>query len=183
MRFFKKAKKVHIPKKIIQKATAFSWQVIGTVNYSDSNQHNWKKIRQDHFISKLGEEAVCAVFEQYAEYVSQPDYHIYQRLKKSWEADLQVNGTNLAVKTQCRTQARKYGLSWTFQNAPARKDPILRQPNYWICFVECNDVGRSPSFDCIVFPPMQVRELWFRDPILPQLKGKKKVVYAKDFIL
>jgi len=181
MRFFRQVQKVQIAASLIEKAQLFAEQVVGTVDYKDSNQSNLQKIKADHFISKLGEEAVRAVFLQYAEYVSFPDYHIYQKKAKSWDSDLQVNGTNLAVKTQRSTQAAKYGLSWTFQASAARKDPILTAPAHWVCFVECDDRGRKPTYECRVYPARQIRELFFEEPILHYLKGKKKVVYAKNF--
>ncbi len=181
MRFFREIQRVQLTPKLIAKARLFAEQVVGTVDYQDSNQVNREKIRQDHFISKLGEEAVRAVFLQYAEYVSFPDYHIYQKKAKSWDSDLQINGLDLAVKTQRSTQAAKYGLSWTFQASAVRRDPILYMPNHWVCFVECDDTGKMPSYICSVYPARQIRELLFEEPVLPHLKGKKKVVYAKNF--
>ena len=182
MRLFIHPKRIKIPVAIVSKAEKFAEQVISTVDYSDSNQQNIDKIRQDHFISKIGEEAACAVFRHYAHFVSQPDYHIYRRQQKSWDADIQVNGVEVAVKTQRKTQAQKYGLSWTFQAAPYRKDPILQQPDQWVCFVACDDLGVEPSYDCTVYPPQQIGELMFKDPILAHLKGKKLVVYADDLV-
>lgn len=178
MRLFHKPYKVTLHKTYLTKAQTFAQEVVSTVNYRDSNQTNINKIKADHFISKLGEEAVCAVYKQFAHFVSQPDYHIYQKIAKSWDSDLQINGKSLAVKTQRKTQSRKYGLSWTFQAAKKRRDPILQQANAWVCFVHCND--ESPLYECIVYPAYQIKHLPFRDPILAHLKGRKQVVYAED---
>jgi hypothetical protein len=67
-----------IPDKIIiEKAKQFASDVIDTIDYGDSNQFNKEKIKQDHFISKLGEEAVKQTFEKFGRSVNGPDYTIY----------------------------------------------------------------------------------------------------------
>lgn len=169
---------IPIPKNLIVKATTFAEQVIPTINYRDSNQSNRKKIQNDHFVSKLGEEAVRLAFEQFGLIVKGPDYEIYQGKNKSWEEDLLVDDVALAVKTQKKSAALRYGLSWTFQSSGFRNDPILKTPHAWVCFVECDD---TRNYECKVYPPMQIKDLTFRDPKLAHLKGKKQVVYARDF--
>ena len=61
---FKDPQTVSLSAEAVARATAFSEAVTETVNYRDSNQTIKKKIRDDHFVSKLGEEAVRFVFEQ-----------------------------------------------------------------------------------------------------------------------
>lgn len=168
---------VSLPPEIVEKAQCFANEVTATVNYTDSNQNNLKKINNDHFISKLGEEAVKIVFENLGNTVTGPDYTIYHGRQKSWESDLYINGYALAVKTQKTTAAKKYGLSWTFQSSGKRKDPILQQPDAWVCFVACHE---EPPYLCTVYPPCQLKQLLFKDPKLPHLLGKKRVVYASD---
>ena len=164
----------------IQKAKAFAKKVILTIDYRDSNQFDLTKIEEDHFISKIGEEAVRKRYESVGRTVAGPDYTIYPLWEKSWDDDLVINGIGVAVKTQKRSSAKTYGLSWVFQSSSQRTDRILSQKDHWIIFVECNDLDQS--FDCIVYPQNKVKELVFCDPKLPHLKGRKKVVYAKDLI-
>lgn len=166
---------------IIEKANEFADAVTQTTNYSDSNQYIAKKIRDDHFISKLGEEAVKNLLQQHGCKVTGPDYQIYKGRNKSWSSDLYVNSLGIAVKTQRRSAAKRYGLSWTFQNIPGgRKDPVLSVPNAWVFFVEYIDTDKSKD-KLIVFPPKQIKDLDFEEPVMDYLKGKKKVVYAKNF--
>jgi hypothetical protein len=165
---------------IVAKSKKFAGDVVNTVDYKDSNQSIRSKIQDDHFISKLGEEAVKLVFEDRGNKVIGPDYNIYQGKKKSWNSDLMINGIEVAVKTQKKSAANKYGLSWTFQNSEIRKDPILKNPESWVCFVECDD--SDEKFLCIVFPPVKIKSLQFKEPKLSHLKGKKKVVYAEDLL-
>lgn len=178
MRFFKTPKKVLIKPSEIEFAMEFAQNVVPTVNYRDSNQSNLLKIQDDHFISKIGEEAVKKVFLTYGRTVKGPDYMIYNGKAKSWEEDLYIDEIGLAVKTQKRTSADRYGLSWTFQSSEKRTDPVLKSPLAWVNFVLCNDA--NGSYSCIVFPPFQVKELVFKKPKLKHLWGKKKVAYYED---
>jgi hypothetical protein len=177
MKFFGHIIKVKIPRTLIYKAQEFAVAVAKTTNYNDSNQHSSQKITDDHFVSKIGEESVKMVFGKYA-IVKGPDYGIYHAKEKSWDDDLYINGTGLAVKTQKRSAALRYGLSWTFQAGTFRKDTILNSPNSWVSFVEYNDKDNENA--CYVYPAFQIHELTFKDPVLTKLKGQKLVVYAKD---
>jgi hypothetical protein len=175
MKSFQKSA-IKLSQETITDANQFAAAVVSTVNYGDSNQENKVKIQNDHFVSKLGEEAVKSVFEQLNCKVVGPDYIIYQGKKKSWADDLTVDGEGLAVKTMRRTSGDRYGLSWTFQSSPERRDPILDHPEAWVCFVEFID--KDSCDELIVYPPKQIKELQFSEPYLPHLKGKKKVVYV-----
>lgn len=177
LRIFKKPILVNISSEQVQRAKQFAQNVINTVNYRDSNQMNKAKIQQDHFISKIGEEAVASVFRSYELQVKGPDYKIYNAKAKSWEADLYIDDWELAVKTQKQSSANRYGLSWTFQSSPHRRDPILEDKQAWVCFVLCDE---SKAYQARVYPPYQLHELVFKDPKLAYLKGKKQVVYAMD---
>ena len=178
MKIFREKQVVHLDNANIAKAKQFASDVVDTVNYGDSNQFNKEKIKDDHFISKLGEESVKKVFENLGKQVNGPDYTIYSQKQKSWVADLQIDGKDLAVKTMRKTAAQKYGLSWTFQSSSFRRDTILDKPEEWVIFVEVDDT--DPINPCTVYPPYQMKELTLKDPVLPHLKGKKRVVYAED---
>ncbi|MBA2329491.1 MAG: hypothetical protein ACR2KB_16070 [Chitinophagaceae bacterium] len=172
--FYGSIKKIYVPEILIQKARQFSDLVIPTIDYSDSEQHQISKIKEDHFISKLGEEAARLVLQDYAD-VKGPDYEVYEAKKKNWNADLFVNNKGVAVKTQKTSAAKKYSLSWTFQSGPKRRDIILDKPESWIIFVEYDDVNLHL---CHVYPPFQIKELEFKYPRLPHLQNHKLVVYA-----
>jgi len=179
MQYFQTIQQVIIEDNIIQKAKNFAAQVTATTNYADANQFSTTKISNDHFISKIGEEAVKQVLGKYATVVG-PDYTIYPGKMKSWADDLYVNGTGLAVKTQSRTMAQQFGLSWTFQAGPNRCDIILKKPDAWVAFAAYDDIKGNV---CYVYPPFQMKELILGEPVLQKLKGFKKVVYAKTLPL
>jgi hypothetical protein len=174
MATFRTPQTVQLSSEAVERAKAFADAVIATVDYQDSNQTKKKKIRADHFASKLGEEAVRLVFDARNCLVEGPDYAIYDGKQKSWVADLKINGLDVAVKTQRRSAANRYGLSWTFQDSPRRRDPILSKPEAWVCFVVFED--RQPGFECIVYPLRKIKQLIFEPPRLPHLAGKKKTV-------
>lgn len=119
------------------------------------------------------------VLLQYAD-VKGPDYNIYSGKQKTWDDDLLVNTIGVAVKTQRRTNANKYTLSWTFQCSQQRRDVILDKPDAWVIFVEYDDMQ---PYNCYVYPPYQIKELKFDEPKLQHLKLSKKVIYAKDLFI
>ena len=80
---FREPRVIHIPSEAVQRASAFADAVTATVNYRDSNQSVKEKIRDDHFVSKLGEEAVRFVFERRDCKIEGPDYSIYSGKEKS----------------------------------------------------------------------------------------------------
>ncbi|MEI6428955.1 MAG: hypothetical protein WCO45_11315 [Pseudanabaena sp. ELA607] len=181
MRYFHRVQRVPISPAILAQAEAFAQKVTPTIGmdgqgYQDSQQTNMTKIRQDHYVSKVGEAAVAISFQNLGRVVQGPDYGIYHGRQKSWDADLYIDAMPLAVKTQTTMAAAKYGLSWTFQAGKYRQDPILGMPLAWVCFVEFN---QSAGY-CNVYPPYQIHELTFAAPRLAYLKDSKKVVYAAD---
>lgn len=178
MKFYSNIRQVNLGREAVLRAWDFATKVIATTDYSDSNQSLIKKIKDDHFVSKLGEEACKIVLSEFGN-VKGPDYNIYPVKQKSWEADLFINDIGFAVKTQRNTAAKKYSLSWTFQAGEKRKDSILEEPEAWVMFVEYDD---SQPYLCNVYQPYQIKDLNFEEPKLLHLKGHKKVVYAKSFI-
>jgi len=179
MRYFTTIQEVQITQALLTRARQFAEQVAPTVNYADTHQANRHKVRHDHFVSKVGEEAVKAIFEKLNHRVRGPDYTVYAGKGKSWEADLFVGDVPLAVKTQTAEAGKRFELSWTFQLGPYRRDPILNQPEAWVCFVEFDE----PKNVCRVYPPYQIKELTFEPLKLARLQKVKIAVYARTFKL
>jgi hypothetical protein len=177
MATFKEPQTIHLPHAAVERATAFASAVVSTVNYRDSDQTVKQKIRDDHFVSKLGEEAVRFIFEQRDCIIKGPDYTVYSGKQKSWNADLKINDLDVAVKTQRRSAAKRYGLSWTFQDSPERRDPILDTPEAWVCLVVFEDL--KDSYECLVYPLRKIKQLIFEAPRLSKLIGKKQAVYLE----
>ncbi len=177
MSTFRTPQIIHLPPEAVDRAKAFADAVTETVNYRDSHQTLKKKIHDDHFVSKLGEEAVRLVFERRNCAVEGPDYGIYENKQKSWAADLKINELEVAVKTQRRSAANRYGLSWTFQDSPRRHDPVLSMPEAWVCLVVYEDL--KPDSECLVYPLRRIKQLIFEAPRLSRLLGKKQAIYLE----
>jgi hypothetical protein len=177
MATFREPQVIRIPTEAVERATAFASAVVSTVNYRDSDQTVKQKIQDDHFVSKLGEEAVRFVFEQRDCKIEGPDYTIYSSKQKSWDSDLRINSLEVAVKTQRRSAAKRYGLSWTFQDSPERRDPILDVPEAWVCLVVFEDL--KEGHECVVYPLRKIKQLIFEAPRLSRLVGKKQAVYLE----
>lgn len=177
MATFRAPQTVHLAPEIVARAATFADAVTDTVDYRDSRQTKRKKIRDDHFVSKLGEEAVRLVFEARKCVVEGPDYAVYDSKRKSWVADLKVNELEVAVKTQRRSAANRYDLSWTFQDSPERRDPVLDLPEAWVCLVVYEDL--KPDYECLVYPLRKIKHLIFEAPRLERLAGKKQAVYLE----
>lgn len=177
---FQTPQAILIPDEARSNAAKFAQAVTNTVNYSDSNQSAKTKIQDDHFVSKLGEEAVRILFQSRECQVEGPDYGVYEARRKSWAADLKINGLDVAVKTQRRSAANRYGLSWTFQDSPERRDPILDTPDAWVCLVVLEDLKEET--ECLVYPLRKIKQLLFEPPRLAKLSGKKQAVYLETLI-
>jgi len=168
--------KVKITNAMLQRALDFARKVVDTTDYSDSFQSNRKKVLKDHFTSKVGEEAVRELFTSAGLEVKGPDYNVYEGREKSWDSDLYIAGKPVAVKTQNKESADRFGLSWMFQCGKYRKDPILNNPNSLVVFVYYDHEKQ----ECEVYPPKRIKGLRFRDPKLIRLKDSKRAVYAED---
>lgn len=177
---FQTPQAILIPDEARSNAAKFAQAVTNTVNYGDSNQSAKTKIQDDHFVSKLGEEAVRILFQSRECQVEGPDYGVYEARRKSWAADLKINGLDVAVKTQRRSAANRYGLSWTFQDSPERRDPILDTPDAWVCLVVLEDLKEET--ECLVYPLRKIKQLLFEPPRLAKLSGKKQAVYLETLI-
>jgi hypothetical protein len=90
---------------------------------------------------------------------------------------LKINALEVAVKTQRRSAATRYDLSWTFQDSPRRRDPILSLPEAWVCLVVYEDL--ELNYRCVVYPLRKVKQLIFEAPRLHHLVGKKQAVYLE----
>lgn len=180
MTTFKTPQVIQIPEDAKQRASEFAKAVASTVNYKDSNQSIQNKIQDDHFVSKLGEEAVRILFQSRECQVEGPDYGVYEARRKSWAADLKINGLDVAVKTQRRSAGNRYDVSWTFQDSPERRDPILDMPDAWVCLVVFEDL--QDVTECLVYPLRKIKQLIFEAPRLARLVGKKQAVYLETLV-
>jgi hypothetical protein len=91
------------------------------------------KIFQDIVTGACGEIAVYRYLKNQGIESTKPDFKIYEKRKKSFDADLISEVGNLHVKSQTLESANKYGASWLFQ----KWDPLLKDDHLKDYMVFC----------------------------------------------
>ncbi len=168
--------------KIIKKCENFAEKTMENFkdNYNDRNQSIHDKIKQDFFIGKIGESCVVTAYERLGIEVFNTKGEKganYDIGSNAWgRNDLIINSTRYRVKSQPTSQAKRYGLSWTFNLNP--RDPILDNPEGNVIFVEVDDIYRN--LGCDIYPPYKIKELKFTEPKREALLGKKTIVLAEN---
>lgn len=145
------------------------------------NQSNAARIRIQVADGKMGELLACHFLRGLGLEVTEPDFEIYEKAKKSFDADFYVNGHPMHCKSQNAESAARYGLSWMFQKGGmgyGHTDPCLKTPTDKAVFVKVDHRKRTGE----VFGPFSMGDLIpkFRDPKLARLKGIKTCIYAED---
>lgn len=92
--------------------------------YYYRGERNVDKMREDIIIGTMGEWAVEAHLSSMGYYCSEPDMKIYDKRRKSFEADLYVDEIEVHVKSQGLESSKKYGHSWLLQ----KSDKIVTNP-------------------------------------------------------
>lgn len=159
-------------------------QIDTSINhYKRRKQGNREKIIQDIVTGKLGELAAQRMLRKYNIHTGSPDFNIYDKRGKSFDADLTWKGVNFHCKSQTEESANKYGTSWILQYGGAgfgHTDKLFkaRGPNDYLipCVVSDNYVT--------VFGCLSVGLLFDKDLVkLPQLKwfhDTKRAIYFDD---
>jgi len=147
-------------------------------------QFNRQKMIYDTTVGKMGEWAVTWLFWQNNIDCSEPDMKIYEKHRKSFDADLTYGGVELHVKSQCEQASKRYGTSFVFQKGGQGRghtDPIIRSGDGQAIFV----VVRASTMTADVYGPITTDVLRdnLRDPKLDYLKKTKTCVYLEDFTI
>ena len=181
--------KATITVEMIEKATDFSAASVDTSTdkYASRNQFNRTKIVSDILTGKLAEELVYQKLKDYYLDLTEPDYAIYDKKNKSWEADLRVPSENLriAVKSQTEDAARRWGRSWVFQLGNARdydKEVVLKKNNHYVALVSLDLPNMCGEIKSIVSIQWLHDNDMFKEMKLKYLQNNKKAVYYDDLI-
>jgi len=92
-------------------------------NIYNKNQSNDDFIVQQITWGKFGEWLIAFELDKLGE-CTEPDMNIYEVDKKSFDADLQLNGVDVHCKTTTTASAKRWGESWCFNV----KDPVVKSP-------------------------------------------------------
>lgn len=96
---------------------------------------------EDIVSGALAEIAVHKLLKEKGIKVSPPDFEIYEKGRKSYDADLTDGHHHFHVKGQTLESKKRYGASWIMQ----RKDPIINKPencHYLVPCTVCIETGR-----------------------------------------
>ena len=117
---------VNISKRVYNKCVKFAdKRVKGSKSlYSYRGEKNLDKIREDIIIGTMGEWAVEAHLKSLGYDCSEPDMKIYNKRRKSFDADLYVDDIEVHVKSQGLKSSKRYGNSWLLQ----KSDKIVTNP-------------------------------------------------------
>jgi len=147
------------------------------------NQSNGARIRIQVADGKMGELLAQRYLQSVGFHCTDPDFEIYTKAHKSFDADFYVNGHPTHCKAQNADSAYRYGLSWMFQKSGqgyGHTDPAISTPTDKAVFVKVDHQKREGT----VYGPFSMSNIIpkFRDPQLARLKGIKTCVYAEDLI-
>lgn len=148
-----------------------------TDEYAKRKQFNIDKIKYDILIGKLAEWGVYFIYlDRGRSNINPPDMNIYNKNKKSFDADLRWGMYNLHVKSQDSTSANRYGDSWLFQS----KDPLFEFNNEYDIVIGCRINIDNAGATVNIVIEKQFYKLKFSEPKLKKLIDNKKALYLKD---
>lgn len=160
--------------------------------YARRNQNNVNKIIEDIRNGKLAEEYVWQELKELYPNLSKPDYNIYDKKQKNWDADLKDPSVPLkiAVKSQEIKSEMAYGRSWVFQFRPESKfdtDTGIfgKQDNEdhyvsFVSFVSLNVAKRIGYIRALVKVNWLHQNKLFKAMQLKNLQNNKIAVYFSD---
>lgn len=159
-------------------ALTFAKECVGTNvdEYAKRGQSNRDKIINDIYIGKLGEAAMAKYLKSHGTVLG-PDYTIYGKRKKSFDADLHYNEQKLHIKTQSLFSAEKYGISWILE----KRDPLLNGKNQEDLIALCVENRHGIEFKGM-FVLSDIRES-FALPKLKWFQENKIALYWDDLKL
>lgn len=107
--------------------------------------------REDILVGAMGELGAYKYFKKRGfTHMAKPDFAIYDKKNKSFDADLKSGPRHFHVKAQSQVSIKRYGHSWLMQ----RYDPVLTKYKYNHYMVPCAvDLERNEVtlFGCISF--------------------------------
>jgi len=178
-----------ITKKDLKMATEFAEARFekSKVHYMQRKQFNSAKVKQDILVGALGEIAVYKMLkEDYGIKVSKPDLNVYEKAKKTFDADLQdKQGRKYHVKSQSVISSKKYGRSYILQyggNGRGHTDKLFRNRsnNDYLVPTEVD----TEEMVVTLFGCYRIETIFEEDMIkLPKLdyfKDIKRAIYLED---
>lgn len=142
--------------------------------YKRRNQDNISKVKFDITVGKIAEIGVYKIMKNANFVCTYPDFNIYDKYHKTFDADLTMNKYDIHVKSQHITQSKNFGESWLFQKSdkltytPTERDVIC------LCIVSSSEV--------IIKKMLLAKNLVdvYGEPKSPKLRENKHALYYRD---
>ena len=145
------------------------------------NQFNTDAMIHQTTTGKIAEWAVTLLFTDKPCTISDPDMQIYTKYKKSFDADLTIDGYDLHVKSQSVESANRFGTSWMFQyngRGSGHRDPLLNYDNGLVAFCVVDFNKKAVHIKGICEFALIRNKL--REPVKKSLKHTKRCIYLED---
>lgn len=154
-------------------------------NYRRRGQGNLNKIITDIHTGKLLELGAYKLLKKIGVPVIFPDFTIYEKKGKSWDADLVAGKMKFHCKSQTEDSVKKYGMSWILQYGGAGRghtDKLFHNQDENDFLIPGYISGRS-AIICGIFSIRDIMENGLIGlPKLPQLYGSKRAIYWEDLV-
>ena len=151
--------------------------------YSRRGEKNVEKMKTDILTGAIAEYAVYNYFKSKGLKCSRPDLKIYEKRKKSFDADLTAYNfykekINVHVKSQTTASVKRYKQSWLFQ----RSDSLVKSPevNDVMVFTNvCTDTWEC-SIVGFVHPRLVCEMSLWGECKVPYYRHSKVAIYLTD---
>lgn len=195
---YQKIFRVYYPNpKFVEKARAFS-RAVDTSLHEERNKISEKKVRGDHYWSKISEWGVYKALKDILPDLSYPSFRIHEKDDKRWSSDLFDTVTEIGVSVKyCPLSGRavfweESEPSFVFGYRLAAGDYDKKffgkdacMDKSWVCLCVVDDTDDRPPATRIFFlnRVSTLYDTWlYREPVLNKLKNSKRVLYGHDLL-
>lgn len=144
-------------------------------SYSDTGQTDPVRLEHQYLVGALVELAAHRLLPR----CPKPNFQYLEKNRKNFDADFEYLGERLGAKGQWEDDARKYGMSWTYQagGASGRRDHILDDPyGVQVYGIASNMTPGLVVLKAVVWSHEVIPSL-LDDPALEKHRGNKKMIY------
>lgn len=142
--------------------------------YRYRGEHRISKMKDDIIVGKMGELAAAQYLKKKGYKPSKPDFTIYERARKSFDADLVTEcGKKIHVKSQGAKSVVRYGASWLLQ----KSDKIIKNATENDYILMVNVDGMKVDVLGVVRVVDIIKENLFEQPKVERYARTKVALY------
>jgi hypothetical protein len=167
---------VTLSKYYFEKCAKFADEQLETSRdmYRYRGEHREHKMRTDIILGKLGEVAAYKYLTARGFWCNKPDFTIYERRRKSYDADLTTRcGKRIHVKAQGYDSMMRYGASWLMQ----KTDKLVSEPDFEDYILMVSLKGMEANILGVVKATELVYNDLYDEPKVSRYAETKKALY------